>query len=73
MRQTRNPNPNPAVEEIMQAYLKTSMTERQFESMVEKAIQDAQGAGGAADTQAAYDKGFSDGYDSAIAEGGVAS
>jgi hypothetical protein len=68
MRNTRVENPNPDVEEIMQAYLKTHMTERQFEELVEKAIRNATSIAGPADVQASYDKGFSEGYDSAIAE-----
>jgi len=68
-RPQREPNPNPLVEEIMQAYLKTMMTERQFESLVEQSLTEAKTSGGSGDVQAAYDKGFSDGYDSATAEG----
>jgi len=69
MRQPHTPNANPAVEEIMQAYLKTYMSERQFEELVEKAILDAKAEGGGGSTVEAYDKGFSDGYDSAVAGG----
>jgi hypothetical protein len=68
MNKTRNPNTNPAVEAIMQAYLKTHMTEVQFEALIEKTIQDAKHEGGGGDTQVAYDRGFSEGYDTAMAE-----
>jgi hypothetical protein len=68
MKNTRISNPNPAVEEIMQAYLKTHMTEKQFETLVETAIQAAKDSGGGGNAQQAYDKGFSDGYDTAEKE-----
>ena len=64
----RTSNPNPLIEEIMQAYLKTHMTEQQFEKLVESAVT---GTGGVPDPkvlQERYDKGFSDGYDSALSE-----
>lgn len=68
MKNTRVENPNPKVEEIMQAYLKTHMTEGQFERLVEQAIQEAKDSGGSGNVQEAYDKGFSDGYDTAVKE-----
>lgn len=70
MNKTRNPNTNPAVEAIMQAYLKTHMTEVQFEALIEQTIADAkrEGAGDAVVAYDAYDKGFSEGYDTAMAE-----
>jgi len=68
MRNARTPNSNPDVEEIMQAYLKTHMTEAQFESLVEKAIAAARGEGNSTTSQEMYDKGFSDGYDAAEKE-----
>lgn len=68
MNKTRNPNTNPAVEAIMQAYLKTHMTEVQFEALIEQTIADAKREGGGGDAVVAYDKGFSEGYDTAMAE-----
>lgn len=68
MKNARVENPNPKVEEIMQAYLKTHMTERQFETLVEQTIQEAKDSGGSGNVQEAYDKGFSDGYDTAVKE-----
>jgi len=72
MRQQHQPNANPYVEKIVQAYLQTQMNDRQFEALVEETIAVAKDDGGGGDTAAAaaaaYDKGFSDGYDSAMAE-----
>ena len=68
MKNQRVENPNPAVEDIMQAYLKTHMTERQFETLVETTIQNAKNEAGSGNAQESYDKGFSDGYDTAIKE-----
>jgi len=68
MRQPHQPNANPYVEKIVQAYLQTQMNDRQFEALVEETIAVAKDDGGGGDTAAAYDKGFSDGYDSAMAE-----
>jgi hypothetical protein len=59
---------NPLIEEIMQAYLKTHMTDQQFETLVTKAIDDSKGGANPAELQEQYDKGFSDGYDTARAE-----
>jgi hypothetical protein len=71
MRQPHQPNANPYVEKIVQAYLQTQMNDRQFEALVEETIAVAKADGGGGDTGAAYDKGFSDGYDSAMAEKGT--
>jgi len=68
MNKPRNPNINPAVEAIMQAYLKTHMTEVQFEALVEKTLLEAKAEGGGGDAAQAYDRGFSEGYDTAMAE-----
>jgi hypothetical protein len=68
MRNTRTPNANPAVESIMAAYLKTHMTEAQFEALIVQTIQEAKNEGGSGNTREAYDKGFSDGYDTAVKE-----
>lgn len=68
MRKQYQPNSNPLVERIVQAYLKTHLTDIQFEALVEEALKDAKQEGGAGDAAKAYDKGFSDGYDSALAE-----
>jgi hypothetical protein len=56
------------VNRILQAYLKTGMTERQFEALVTQAFLDAEKRGAENASGGGYDKGFSDGYDSAIAE-----
>ena len=56
------------VEKIMQAYLKTHMTEKQFEDLVTKAITDAETRGSENASGGGYDKGFSDGYDSCLVE-----
>jgi len=36
--------------------------------LIEKTIQEAKHEGGGGDTQVAYDRGFSEGYDTAMAE-----
>lgn len=59
-----------ALEKIMQAYLKTSMSEKQFEAMVLQAITDAETRGGL--PMGDYDKGFSDGYDTCLVEHNLA-
>lgn len=68
MKNPRQLNGNADVEAIMQAYLKTHMTEREFETLVETAIQTAKDSGGSGNVREAYDKGFSDGYDTAMKE-----
>lgn len=62
------PNANPLVERIVQAYLKTHLSDVQFETLVEEALKEAKQEGGGGDAAKAYDKGFSDGYDTAMAE-----
>jgi hypothetical protein len=69
MKQPHQPNANPYVEKIVQAYLQTQMNDRQFEALVEETIALAKAEGGGGNVTEAYDKGFSDGYDSAMAEG----
>jgi flagellar biosynthesis/type III secretory pathway protein FliH len=54
-----------SVEKIMQAYLKTHMTEKQFEAMVLQALTDAESRAGV--SMGDYDKGFSAGYDEGYA------
>lgn len=68
MAKPHQPNPNPLVERIIQAYLKTHLTDTQFEALVEQTIADAKCEGGGGDAVIAYDKGFSEGYDTAMAE-----
>jgi len=68
MRKQHQPNANPLVEQIVQAYLKTYLTDAQFEALVEEALTVAKNEGGSGNTQEAYDKGFSEGYDTAMAE-----
>lgn len=55
-----------SVDKIMQAYLKTSMSEKQFEAMVLAELTAAETRAGVSIGD--YDKGFSDGYDAAMAE-----
>ena len=62
------PNPNPLVERIIQAYLKTHMNEGQFEALVEEAIAEAAKSATSILPGQTYDQGFSDGYDSATKE-----
>lgn len=69
MKETYRPNANPMVDQIVQAYLSTQMNERQFEALVEAMLLAAKNDAGAGSAAEAYDKGFSDGYDSAKAEG----
>lgn len=60
-----------AVNQIVQAYLKTHMTERQFEDMVIKIINDAETRGAQNSTGGfGYDRGFSDGYDACFQQMG---
>ena len=61
-------NQNNDVERIVQAYLKTHMTEKQFEDLVTQAITDAETRGTQNASGGGYDKGFSDGYDSCLVE-----
>ena len=68
MKETHRPNANPMVEKIVQAYLSTQMNERQFEALVEEMLVAAKNDAGAGSTADAYDKGFSDGYDTAMGE-----
>jgi hypothetical protein len=68
MRKPHQPNANPLVEQIVQAYLKTHLTEAQFEALVEETLLAAKNEGTQVDAVATYDKGFSDGYDSAMKE-----
>lgn len=68
MNTPHTPNPNPAVETLMQAYLKTHLTERQFEALIEQTLLDAKNEGGSGNAQEAYDRGFSEGYDTAMGE-----
>jgi hypothetical protein len=65
MRPPHQPNANPLVERIVQAYLKTHLSDAQFEALVEELFVEAKKSSGEGDTVQAYDKGFSDGYDSA--------
>ena len=68
MKQARTPNPNPVVEDIMQAYMKTYLTERQFEQLIEKSLEDAKGGASENLLVERYDKGFSDGWAACEAE-----
>lgn len=68
MRTPHQPNANPLVEQIVQAYLKTHLTDAQFEALVEEALTAAKHEGGSGNTQEAYDRGFSEGYDTAMVE-----
>jgi hypothetical protein len=61
-------NANPGVERIVAAYLKTQMTDKQFEALVEETLQSVRNEGITGDTMIAYDKGFSEGYDAAMKE-----
>lgn len=56
---------NEYLDRILQAYLKTCMNEKQFEALVSEALTAAEERG---KQQAGYDKGFSDGYESCLAE-----
>lgn len=66
MKTPHQPNANPLVEQIVQAYLKTHLSEAQFEALVEQTILQASGAGSSSAEE--YDRGFSDGYDAGAAE-----
>ena len=68
MRKEHQQNPNPLIERIVQAYLKTHLTDLQFEALVEEALREAKGDGSGGDYAKGYEKGFSDGYDSSQAE-----
>ena len=68
MRKQHQPNPNPLVEQIVQAYLKTHLTDAQFESLVEEALVNAKNEGGSDNALESYERGFSEGYDAALAE-----
>lgn len=54
-----------AIEKIMQAYLKTHLTEKQFEALVRQALTDAETRGGV--SVGDYDAGFGVGYDEGYA------
>ncbi len=71
MNKTRTPNANPAVEAIMQAYLKTHMTEKQFEELIVQSLDEAKQSQITGAMMRSYDEGFSDGYDSCEAEYGI--
>lgn len=68
MRKQHQPNTNPLVERIVQAYLKTHLTDIQFEALVEQALEEAKSSQTTGDATAAYEKGFSNGYDEAKGE-----
>lgn len=65
-------NGDPVVEQIMQAYMKTYLTERQFEDMILKALADAEERGKQNAAGGGYDKGFSEGYDACLTEHSLA-
>ena len=66
MKQT--PNPNPLVEEIMQAYMNSHVGSQEFEALVERVLDQAAKTAPALLPGQTYDQGFSDGYDSATKE-----
>lgn len=69
MKKQHQPNPNPQVEAIVQAYLKTHLTDVQFEDLVTQTITDAEKRGAETGGGRTYDQGFSDGYDQGMSEG----
>lgn len=55
-----------AVERIVALYTETRLTVPKFQKVIEEELQKAEERGGA--NAGGYEKGFSDGYDSAMAE-----
>jgi len=66
MKQT--PNPNPLVEEVMQAYMNSQVGSQEFEALVERVLADSAKTAPSLLPGQTYDQGFSDGYEAALNE-----